>query len=399
MAFIFLKNSALRRPVLRLGRHSLARVVAAAALTLMAQPSSAYVETPPFRWTPGFVRFTSLGSYYNSSANLTDGRGEFQNLPNSGSFNQASGRLRGRYHLSESVSMYVGGSYAFTETKNSIYGTRQNSTFTDASAGLNVLLLDSSWRLVGELEGSFATDQATYERQDAMGSDGVHYGKASVYLFKSLGGWANLLASTGVKYRAEGLATQALWSVAFEKPFLKRFLIGFGLDGYESIISDTLYPRDRNQLTDRANAGSRRHYGFNDALTEAGVWIGFAPVPALQMRLGYERGLTGQRAAIGNAFFLALSFSFEPRPEPESFSTEAYARQRTREEMRSRSDAKSFRVKEEQTDDSLFYEDVPANGKRRRLRPTPSAPAPAYPRGGGSNPLDETERSLESPRN
>ena len=64
-------------------------------------------------------------------------------------------------------------------------------------------------------------------------------------------GFANLLASAGGQYRAEGLASRAHLSIAAEKPFARKFLIGAGFDGYESLVPDTLYPRDRQQLTDR----------------------------------------------------------------------------------------------------------------------------------------------------
>lgn len=365
----------------------MAVTASAIAALFGASTAQGYVEMPPFRWREGYFRLSTLTSYYQTTANYADSRNEFQNLPNGGSLKEYSLRMKARYSATNSLSAYVGGDFVNVQSRDPAIGYKENPAFTNAFAGFDVRLLDGSWKLVGEIEGSYNVDQATYARNSAMGSDGVHYGKGSLYLLKPLG-FVNLLASAGGQYRAEGLAARALWSIAAEKPFARRFLIGAGFDGYESLVSDALYPRDRKQLTDRVNAGSFRHYGFNDALIQAGAWFGWAPISALQMRVGVDQSLTGQRSAAGLGAFFSLSWNFDPRPEPDAFAANPYARQRDREDARSKAAVKRFETQDENAEDALFYEDPP------RKQP---APSPAPPPSGGSL-LDDAEKKLERRR-
>ena len=342
----------------------------------------AYVEPPPFRFREGYFRLSGMASYYQTNSNYTETRNEEQNLASGNALQEATARLKARYNLTDRWSAYLGGEFVDVRSHNSaiLNPDKDNPAVTYGFGGIDVALFTGSWRLVAELEGGYDFDVATYSRTSALGSDGANYGKLTAYLMKPLGGWMNALASAGAKYRDQGLATQFLWSAALEKPFLRRFLVGAGVDGYESIIGDALRLNDRKQMLDRVNGGSYRHDAFNDALIEAAAWVGWAPISSLQIKIGYQQSLTGQRSAAGQEGFLTASWNFDPRPDADGFSSGSYGQRREREDARGRDATRTFRVQDEKTDDSLFYED---------------APPKSAPKQDGSNPLDETEKKLE----
>ena len=285
-------------------------------------PSIAYAsltEPPPWRWDKGLWRLSLQTSYFFTEANY-ETRGIVDRLPGDNSYRLAALGARARYHLLQKVSVYFGGGFAQALSQDPTL-EREKTAFTDAVFGADWLLAREAngvADLVAELEGSFAIDQIDVDTTDALTNDGVNFLKALLFAHKSFP-WFNIQGHVGGKFRAEGLASLLLWGVGAEKPLGKRYLLGAGVEGYETLGGDEVSEADRKTLTDRVNAGSFAFYSFDPALIEARAWAGWNPINAGQLRVGYGRTFNGVRSAAGQTVFLQLSYDFNPQPDRDSF--------------------------------------------------------------------------------
>lgn len=310
-----------------------------------------------------------------TDSNYDSSRGSFEKLPNGNSFEVLEFGLRARYNANRRLSFY-GGADVVNATSKDATLVRSNSALANVQAGADFLLLQTrSIRLIAEGEGLFSTDPIDIDTTNALTNDGVHHLRASLFAFVPFR-WFNTYAHGGLKYRDEGLASLFVWGAGVEKPFRRQFLLGVGVEGFETVIGDELAQTSRSVVTERVNAGSQTFYTHDPALIEARAWAGWSPMNAWQFRLGYGQSLNGVRSAVGKTVFLNLSFNFDPKPDRESFQYHRVQRNAIRK--KSRKAIEDFRVDPEKTDPALFD---PDDGFEPNVEP---------------DPLTETERLLES---
>ncbi|MCM2281740.1 MAG: hypothetical protein NDI61_07825 [Bdellovibrionaceae bacterium] len=343
-------------------------------ITIAATSARAAVELPPWKWKPGYWRVTTQAVHFSSDANYDSARGAFVRLPPGHSFSLTSFGLRARYNLNPRWSFFSGGEITQATAKDSSL-ERDNSALSNVYVGANAIVMQGWLRLIGELEALYSTDPIDIDTTDALTNDGVHHVRGSLFAFKPFRLFT-VYAHGGLKYRDEGLATLALWGAGLEKPLFQRFLLGVGLEGYETVVNDELPAANRTSVTNRANAGSQTFFAHDPALLEARAWAGWSPVNAWQIRAGYGQSLDGVRSAAGQTLFVNVSYNFDPKPSRESF--QAYRAQRAAIRKKSRQALEDFKVDSEKSDPDLFD---PDDGFEPDVEP---------------DPLSETERLLES---
>ncbi len=328
----------------------LTQVILLLLFCFKAAHATPVLENPPWKWRDGFVRISTEGWYYSSTANYDSIRGTFNRLPNGNNFSTYESNLKVRYNFSDNVSLYSSAGFASVTATNPAT-QKSNSAITDVRAGLDYLLWSHWFRAIAELEASFPTDKIDINTKRALTNDGVAYLRSSLFLYKPIA-WFNNYIHIGVKVPDEGLAKLFLWGVGTELPFASKFLIGLGLDGYETLVGDELNRSSREAVTDRVDSGSHRFFAYNPAEISARTWIGFAPQRPLQLRVGYDQSINGQNAASGQTIFLSLSYNFEPKPSLEGFSTYYY--QRDKIKSKSKKAIEKFDVQPEKEDKELF---------------------------------------------
>lgn len=322
-------------------------------LVLAACQQAVATDLPPWRWKARAWRIDTQLSYFTTHANFDDAGGTFERLPRDNAYSVTELRLRTRYNLLSRLSFYLGADAARATSRDANLD-RENSALTDLTAGADVVLLQKWIRLIAELEGSYPLDPIDSGTTDVLTNDGVAFARASLLAYKPFR-WVNSFVHSGVKYRTEGLATLLLWGVGLEKPFAQRYLIGLGLEGYRTLLSDSLRKAERTQVTNRVDGGSGTFYAYDPAVLETRVWFGWNPLDAWQLRVGYGNTLNGVRAAHGQTVFAQISFSLDPRPDRGAF--QYYQNRSETIRHKTRKAIKSFDVQPEKTDPELFDND------------------------------------------
>lgn len=275
-------------------------------------------EMPPSRWREDFWRVSLIGDYYNTNANFGSSNSSSYNKISSGnSFYIYEFRPRIRYNPSKTFSTYfgAGGANISSQTGTNL---RTNSNFTDVYAGSDISWNGKVWRMITELEGSFNLQPTDVATKEALLSDGAHYLKIDQYLFRPFK-FANPYAHFGLKYRTQGLSQLYLYGFGFEKPFAQQFLVGVGIEGEGSFVSDSQTPSYRETVTNNVNGGSHYFNAYNPAYTQIKAWVGWMPETAWQVKFGYGQEFQGANTSYGQLFYLSLSFNFDPRAERDSF--------------------------------------------------------------------------------
>ncbi len=339
-----------------------------------ARATATATELPPWRWQKGAFRLSTQTSYFTTHANYDDTRGSFERLPNKADLQLIDVMIRARYNFFSRFSLYSGGTFSQLTTQN-IQVEVINAAPTEVHLGADLLLWQKWIRLVTEVEASYSLDPIDINTIDPLTNDGVAYVRGLLFAYKPYS-WFNTFAHAGIKYRDEGLATLFTWGAGIEKPFARRFLLGGGVEGYETMIGDDLTENDRARVTDRVNNSSTTFYAYDPAIIEARAWFGWNPIDAWEMRIGYGQSLDGVRAAVGQTVFVNLSYNFHSQPDRGSF--QYYRTQRENIRRKTKKAIKEFSVETEKNDPDLFDDE---DGFEPNIE---------------TDPLTETERIMES---
>jgi len=312
--------------------------------------AAANQEFPPWRLKPKIWKLSTQTSYFTTDANYAQQRGTYADLSGDNSLTLLEQRTRARYNFNRRVSVFGGFDFTKVDTRSADFD-RSNTNVSGVRLGLNYDLGQKWVRWIAEVEGFFSTDPIDVDTQEALTNDGVASVRAEMFAFRPFR-WAYVFAHAGLLYRDEGLATLGLWGIGFEKPFSDRYLVGAGLDGYETVIGDELRLSDRQQIIERVNGGSFRFYSYDPALIEARAWVGWNPSDPWQLRFGGGHTLNGVRSAAGLNLFLSLAYSFDPKPDRESFQYFRSVRPEIR--RKNRRALEDFKVDEEPPERDLF---------------------------------------------
>ncbi len=317
-------------------------------------PASPIEEVPPGHWRADFWRFSVLSDYFTSTSNLSSsGTRTFNSLPNGNKVQVYEARPKLRYNSSDKSSIYAG---AGIVDVNSQTGSikRNNSGASEVYAGLDYILSGQYSRLVGEIEASYAVQPYNVSNQNALLSDGADFVRAQIYFFRPYSS-GNPFLHIGMQYRDQGFSQLLLYGGGFEKPLGKAFLVGGGIEGEVSFISDSNNSIYRTALTDQVMGGSHYFAAYNPSFAEARAWVGYKPDPGWQFKLGLAQTFLGTNAAYGSTAFLSFSINFDPRAEAEGFAQ--FRQTRSQARKKGQKDNREFEPDPDNVNPELFKDE------------------------------------------
>lgn len=275
--------------------------------TLLPAPARGVTDLPPWRWNRGSFGLSATTEYFMTKGNYDAKRGSFTRLPGDNSFTTFESTVRARYGFTPRLSTYAGLGFAQVRAVDS-FNERTNAAVTDVFVGADFMIATKWIRLVPEIQAGYPMDKVSVTTTNPLTSDGVAYARTNAF-FLIPTRWLNLQGRLGLHLPAEGLAKRLLYDIGAEIPIGRRFAIGGGIEGYETILSDELSAAERQAVTAIADAGSQRFYAYNPALLEGRGWIRFTPDRTTQIRVGYSKTLNGIRTAEGQALTMSVAFN------------------------------------------------------------------------------------------
>lgn len=335
--------------------------------TAHASPIGSPIETPPWIWRKGSFGISANTEYFSSKANYGPARGEYTRLTGDNNLTDFQTSIRGRYAFWPQFSMY--GGFGFTQVRavDSI-NEKSNNGVSDVFAGGHFIVWREWLRMIAEVEAGVPVTNVVRNQTVPMVTEGSMWARGLLHLRKDAFK-TKFFGHFGVRVPTEGLAKTLLYGVFAEVP-LGKLSLGGGVDGYETLMGDELSLAERSATAVSANAGSFRYRAFDPALLRARAWVGFRPGNTTEVRVGYDKTITGLRAAEGQALTLNVVFSSilrKPKPLPTV---------PTGERISAPGNTRDFKLDSERTDPEVI---APGND----FEPT------------GSDDLNETERLLD----
>jgi opacity protein-like surface antigen len=329
---------------------SVGLVITGLTITLLPIKSvHAAVQTPPWIWTQGSLGISTTTEYFQTSANYSTSRGEFERLVGNNKATAWQNDFRGRYAFTRWMSTYAGMGYSNVRVVD-IAADKNNAGLSAFNMGADFLVTSKWLRLIPEIEVGYPIDPASSTQKVPLTNEGVPWMRASAFIQKPFR-FLNVYGHAGLRIPTQGLAKTFLYGAGAELAFANFMKIGGGIEGYETVLSDDLTEAERNRTSTNSMGGSHLFWAYNPALLEARAWVGFKPVPALTIRAGYAKTLNGVRSAEGQAFLLTLAYNATPR----SFKTpDSLAKRQTNARKKQENALDSFDVETEQTDPDLF---------------------------------------------
>ncbi len=274
------------------------------------------VEPPPWSWRKGAFGVSSTTEYFSTKANYDSTRGQFVALPGDNQFSDFNTWLRGRYAFWPKFSMYAGAGVGQVRAVDTI-NEKTTSGLTQAYLGGHFTVWRQWLLMVAEVEAGLPLDAGgplktfTSGQTTPLIDDGAYYGRAILHMRKDVKSF-RLTGYAGTLIPTSGLAKKLLYGIFGELPIGDFLMVGGGVEGRETLLSDELTDAERKLTQSTANAGSARYRAYNPAVLQARGWVGFRPGQTVEIRAGYMQTLTGQRDASGQAFTLNVVFNSIP---------------------------------------------------------------------------------------
>lgn len=328
-------------------------------------------EPPPGTFVEGGVGASSSTEFFTTTANYEKSRGEYTSLPTNNNLTFLESKLRARYTATSRFSLFAGTTYASTRATDPLR-TKTNARMSEFIGGVDWLVNVPYVQLTLEVLGSSPLDMSDPAQVVPMTNDGVFYFRPGVFVQKALrrfrlGGYAGVHAPAG------GLATRFIYEATVDTRLFWWFTLGGGVNGYETMLTDTSTLVNRQSTAGVSNVGSERFYSYNPALIEGRAWVGIRPNKAFWLRFGYAQTINGLHNAAGSSYLLSLVYNSSTPPfseSPDYYAPESRRRPSPDNVLR------SFEPDVEPSDMSVFDQDYEESMK-------------------GKTPLDKTERMLE----
>ncbi|HRK08095.1 MAG TPA: hypothetical protein PLZ57_10030 [Pseudobdellovibrionaceae bacterium] len=325
-------------------------MVAIAVLAGVSSSPSAfaapYVEQPPWGWRKASFGFGGSTRYTTTQANYGPGRGEFTRLTGDNQLTAFETNFRGRYAFWPKFSMYAGGAFSQVRAIDSV-NEKTNNGLTEINAGGHFVVWRNWLIMIAEVQGGIAMSKNTRLQTAPLLHDGVSYAQAVLHMRKNIGR-TRWIGHVGANFPSDGFAKKVLYGFVGELPIGDAMLIGGGVEGYDSMITDELTESERNLSINAANAGSQIFAAWDPAQTSFKVYAGFLPGRTVDIRAGYQQSFTGLRAPHAQTFFLSLNFGSVPRRGGTRVTTPPGI------EPVSPNDQDGFRLDNEKTDRTIF---------------------------------------------
>lgn len=274
------------------------------------------VELPPNSFRAGSWGVSTQTEYFNSDANFTENRAQFERLNQDSSFSNLTTSLKGRYHPSKSWGFFGGLTLSQTRTVDPV-NEKTNTGIGEFFAGLYSPFSIGRTRIIGELEfslpasfGGLASFETPIQRTPLL-NDSSPFARGLIHAQRRFGSW-RLLGYLGARIPTDGLATTALYMASVERTFIRSWSLALGLHGFETVLSDQKTRIDRTSTANTAGAGSFRFRSYNPALTSAFAATTLNLNTNWSVRLGYDSPLIGLNTAYGHLFLLQIQYQFAP---------------------------------------------------------------------------------------
>lgn len=237
-------------------------------------------------------------NYFKTEANFAS-NGSQQSLPSGYSFQIIDTLISARYVLIEDLGLHAGLNIGSSEASD-IIATRRNSTLNYIYLGGDYLFFRSrSFSIFADLTYKHAVEKVSTDTDSSLNSDGVSEVQAKVTTLFDVG-YMQPYLSGGVNYRLEGLSTLLTYTLGLQSS-VGRFVFGAALNGYVSVIDDskTNTPAERELITNRVSATSKKFYAVNPNLLDSDLYLKYLFSPNLSIHVNGGYTLTGSNAALG----------------------------------------------------------------------------------------------------
>ncbi len=248
-------------------------------------------------------------NYYKTESNFAKD-GTHQSLPSGYSFQITDIFIQGRYVLLNDFGLYGGANVGSSEAKD-LLATRRNSTLNYVHFGADYLIYQSHlMSFYADFSYHHSVEKIATDTDSALNSDGaseVHAKLVGLFDFDYLQPYG----STGVNYRLEGLSTLLTYSAGVQSSF-SQIILGAALNGYVSVIDDqkTGSPADRELITNRVSAVSKKFYAINPNLLDSDLYLKYMVNSNLSMQVNGGYGLIGSNTALGYHAGVGVTWGF-----------------------------------------------------------------------------------------
>lgn len=248
-------------------------------------------------------------NYFKSEANFAS-NGSQQGLASGYSFQIIDTLVSARYVLLEGLGLHAGMNIGSSEAADTI-ATRRNSALSGISVGADYLFYRSrDFSIYADLTYKHAVETIAIDTDSALNNDGASEVHAAVTALFDLR-YMQPYLSGGVNYRMEGLSTLLTYQLGVQTS-VGSLIFGAALNGFVSVLDDskTNTPAERELVTNRVNATSKKFYAINPNLLDSDLYMQYKLTPDLmfQVRGGYT--IMGSNAAVGYHFGGGVTWGF-----------------------------------------------------------------------------------------
>ncbi len=237
-------------------------------------------------------------NYFKSEANFAS-NGSQQTLPSGYSFQVIDTSVSARYVLIQDLGLHAGLNIASSESTD-VLATRRNSTLNYVDLGADYSFFQNrNFALYGDLTYRHAIEKVAADTDSSLNSDGASEVHAMVTTLFDVG-YMQPYLSGGINYRMEGLSSLLVYKLGLQT-LVGRFVFGGALKGYVSVIDDskTSSPSERELITNRVDATSKKFYAINPNLLDSDLYLRFNFTPNLAMHVNGGYTMTGSNSALG----------------------------------------------------------------------------------------------------
>jgi hypothetical protein len=258
-------------------------------------------------------RFDSyLGAdYFSTNANY-DSNGSKQNLISGASLTNISTETGIRYLFLDKLGISTAITFNNVSTNNGVQ-SRSKTDLTYYSLGADLEIYNTySWSFYLDGVYKIANEQIDLTSDDAIASDAASEALVSGVATFQNEDW-RFYGKVGYGYRTEGLSGLLRYGIGGDYA-LGNFKIGLNFPGYTSVQDDekTDTPIQRDVITTKVNAGSRRYYAINPNLLEGQLYATYNWSKDFQVKIYGGSTITGSNSAEGITGGFSLNWGFGP---------------------------------------------------------------------------------------
>ena len=247
--------------------------------------------------------------YFKTEANYS-AEGATTALVNGNNFSIYDINFLGRYVLLTNFGIFSALNIGNAESSNAI-ATRKNSTLNNLTFGGDYMVYKQGvFSSYLDISYDLPLEKIKTDTDSALNNDGAGQLKISLTSVLDYAGYVPY-GQIGLNYRTEGLSTLLTYRTGIEFRFEEPFALGLGLAGYVSVKDDakTSAALERDNITQRVNAGSKRFYSVNPNSLDSDFYFKYIHDQDLTIKAGGGLTLIGSNSAQGYHAGFAILWS------------------------------------------------------------------------------------------